>query len=71
MVVTPVNDLSNKIQRINVEVTMNSAFYEGNNYEASIAPGAQYELFANTGVNISTFILQVLHQYIDQDMQDI
>ena len=54
MVVTPVDDLSNKIQRINVEVTMNSAFYEGNNYEASIAPGAQYELFANTGVNITT-----------------
>ena len=53
MVVTPIDDLSNRIQRINVEVTMNSAFYEGNNYEASIAPGAQYELFANTNVNIT------------------
>ena len=54
MVVTPIDDLSNKIQRINIEVSMNSAFYEGNNYEASIAPGAQYELFANTSVNITT-----------------
>lgn len=53
MVVTPIDDLSNQIQRINIDVTMNSAFYEGNNYEASIAPGAQYELFANTNVNIT------------------
>ena len=54
MVVTPTSDLSNIIQRINVEVTMNTALYEGNNYEASIAPGAQYRMFANTPVNITS-----------------
>ena len=53
MVVTPIDDLSNRIQRINVEVNMNTAFYEGDNYEATIAPGAQYELFANSNVNIT------------------
>ena len=54
MVVTPTSDLSNKIQRINVEVTMTTALYEGNNYEASIAPGAQYRMFANSPVNITS-----------------
>ena len=54
MVVTPIDDLSNKIQRINIEVSMNSAFYEGNNYEGAITPGAQYEMFANSNVNITT-----------------
>ena len=54
MVVTPITDLSNKIQRINIEVNMNSAFFEGNNYEGTIAPGAQYEMFANANVNITS-----------------
>ncbi len=54
MVVTPINDLSNRIQRINIEVNMDSAFFEGNNYEGTIAPGAQYEMFANANVNITS-----------------
>ena len=54
MVETPIDDLNNRIQRINVEVNLNTALYEGENYEGSIAPGAQYELFANSNVNITT-----------------
>ncbi|MBR3161162.1 MAG: hypothetical protein IKF19_00320 [Bacilli bacterium] len=54
MVETPIDDLNNRIQRINLEVNLNTALYEGDNYEASIAPGAQYELFANSSVNITT-----------------
>lgn len=53
MVVTPIDDLSNKIKRVNIEVNMDTAFYEGINYEASITPGAQYEMFANSSVNIT------------------
>ena len=54
MVETPIDDLNNQIQRINLEVNLNTALYEGENYEGSIAPGAQYELFANSSVNITT-----------------
>ena len=54
MVVTPLDDLSNRIQRINLEVNLNTALYDGDNYEGSIAPGPQYELFANSSVNITT-----------------
>ena len=54
MVETPIDDLNNRIQRINLEVNLNTALYDGDNYEASIAPGAQYKLFANSNVNITT-----------------
>ena len=54
MVVTPIDDLSNKIQRINIEVSMDSALYDGDNYEAAITPGAKYEMFANSNVNITS-----------------
>ena len=54
MIATPTSDLSNKMQRINIEVNLNTTLYEGDNYEAAIAPGYQYELFANTNVNITS-----------------
>ena len=54
MVVTPIDDLSNKIQRINIEVNLSTALYDGDNYEGAMTPGAQYELFANSSVNITT-----------------
>ena len=54
MVVTPIDDLSNKVQRINIEVSMDSALYDGDNYEAAITPGAKYEMFANSNVNITS-----------------
>ena len=54
MIATPLNDLSNKMQRINIEVSLNTALYDGDNYEGSIAPGYQYELFANTNVNVTS-----------------
>ena len=54
MVATPTSDLSNTMQRINIEVNLSSMLYEGDNYEGSIAPGYQYQLFANTNVNITS-----------------
>ena len=53
MAVIPIDDLNNKIKRINVEVNMDSTFYEGDNYDASISPGTHYEMFANSSVNIT------------------
>lgn len=54
MVSTPIDDLNSKIQRINIQVNINSALYDGDNYEGAIAPGSQYEMFANSNVNITT-----------------
>lgn len=53
MVVTPIDDLNNKIERVNVLVNLSSALYDGDNYEASITSGAQYEMFANSNVHIT------------------
>jgi hypothetical protein len=52
--VTPIDDLNNKVERININVTLNRALYATNEYEGTIAPGKQYELFASSAVNITS-----------------
>ena len=53
MIVTPINDLSNKIQRINIVANLKTVLYEGDYYEATITPGPKYQMFANNAVNIT------------------
>ena len=53
MVITPINDLSNNIKRVNVVVNLKTALYEGDSYEATISPGDKYSMFANNSVNIT------------------
>lgn len=54
VVETPIDDLNNKVQRINIEVNLDSALYDGDNYEAAITPGDNYKMFANSNVHITT-----------------
>lgn len=52
--ITPIDDLTNDVERININVNLNTALYNTNDYEATITPGKQYEMFANSPVNITT-----------------
>ena len=53
MIATPINDISNRVKRINIVVNLKTILYEGDNYEATITPGAKYQMFANNAVNIT------------------
>lgn len=54
MVSTPIDDLNSKIQRVNIQVNLSSALYDGDNYEGAITVGEQYEMFANSNVHITS-----------------
>ena len=54
MVVTPIDELNDKVERINIIVPMATALYDGDNYEGAITIGAKYEMFAGTNVNITS-----------------
>lgn len=54
MVVTPVDDLNDKIERLNIVVPIATKYFEGDFYEGTITPGAKYEMFANSNVNITS-----------------
>lgn len=51
--ITPIDDLNNEVTRININVTLNTALYNTNDYEAAMTPGEQYGLFASTATNIT------------------
>lgn len=52
--ITPIDDLNNEIKRININVNLNTALYNTNDYEGTITPGKEYEMFATSPVNITT-----------------
>ena len=54
LAVTPVNDLSNEVERINIVINLSRRLFNTNDYEAAITPGKQYELFASKDVDITT-----------------
>ena len=53
MIATPINEISNRVKRINIVANLKTILYEGDNYEATISPGPKYEMFANNAVNIT------------------
>lgn len=52
--VTPVTDLRDEVERININVQLFRELYSTNEYEATITPGKQYEMFASAMVNITS-----------------
>ena len=52
--ITPIDDLNNEVKRININVNLNTALYNTNDYEGTITPGKKYEMFATSPVNITT-----------------
>lgn len=51
--IIPIDDLTNEIKRININVTMNRVLYQTNEYEGTISPGKKYEIFPTSLVNIT------------------
>ena len=54
VVITPISDLQNEVERVNIVITLNRALFNTNDYEATAAPGKQYSLFASDKINITT-----------------
>lgn len=54
VVVTPVSDLENTIERVNIEIHLARALFNTNDYEGAAAPGKQYNLFASEAINIKS-----------------
>ena len=52
--ITPIDDLNNDVKRININVNLNTALYNTNDYEGTITPGKKYEMFATSPVDITT-----------------
>ena len=52
--VTPIDDLNNKVERININVEMTRAVYATNDYEGTITAGKEYSMFAPSLVNITS-----------------
>ena len=47
-VLTPVDDLNYSLSYIDIEITLSSALYQNDFYEAAITPGQEYGLFTTT-----------------------
>lgn len=52
--ITPIDDLNNEVKRININVNLSTALYNTNDYEGTISPGKQYEMFATSSTNITS-----------------
>lgn len=51
--IIPIDDLTNEVKRININVTINRVLYQNNEYEGTIAPGKKYEIFPTSLVHIT------------------
>mgnify|MGYP005755535525 CR=1 FL=1 len=54
LAITPVDELNNEVTRININVTLNSALYDDDEYEGAMTSGKKDEMFASTSTNITT-----------------
>lgn len=52
--ITPIDDLNNEVERLNINVDLSKALYNTNDYEGTITPGEEYEMFATSTVNITS-----------------
>ena len=50
---TPIDDLNYKISYIDIDITLSTALFQDDYYEAAITPGQQFELFTTTDTTIT------------------
>lgn len=53
VMITPIDDLKNEVERFNINVNISRAIYTTNDYEATITTGKKYEMFASSNVKIT------------------
>lgn len=51
--ITPIDDLNDEVKRININVTLSTQLINKDEYEGTIQPGKQYEMFTTGTTNIT------------------
>ncbi len=54
LTVTPIDDLTNEVERINFNITITRAIFDTNEYEGAMTPGRQYEMFTSSKMDITS-----------------
>ena len=73
---TPIDDLNYKISYIDIIITLSTALYQDDFYEAAITPGEEYGLFTTTETNItdkstfSTYYSLYIENFSESDYMD-
>ena len=52
--VTPVDELNDLVNRVNINVKLSSALFNNNDYEGAMTTGEKYSMFASSDTNINT-----------------
>ena len=52
--ITPIDELNDRVGRVNINVTLSSALFSEDKYEGAMTSGEKYEMFASTPTNINT-----------------
>ncbi len=50
----PINAISSKVERLNINIDLSRKLISTNEYEGTITAGKKYEIFANTTTNVTT-----------------
>ena len=53
LAITPIDDLTNDVNRININITLSRALYNTNDYEAAMTAGEKFDMFASTATDIT------------------
>lgn len=54
LTVTPVDDLTNTVERINFNITITRALFDSTEYEGAMTPGRQYSMFTSSKMDITS-----------------
>lgn len=54
LAITPVDALTNTVERININVSISRALYDSNDYEGTMTPGREYEMFSSSKTDVTT-----------------
>lgn len=52
-IVTPIDDLTNSVENVNFNITINRALFDSNDYEGAMTPGRQYQMFTSSKMDIT------------------
>lgn len=72
-VMTPIDDLNYKISYVDIDITLSTALFQDDYYEAAITPGQEFGLFTTTDTTITTqstfsiYYSLLLQNFADKD----
>ena len=52
-IITPIDDLTNHVERVNFNITISRAIFDTNDYEGAMTPGREYEMFTSSKMDIT------------------